>query len=288
MSLMQESLSEMVLGRIPAVAVNMGRGQGDYFQSTRGGGHGSNRMIVLAPSSAQEAADAAFRAFHLAEKWRHPVLIYGDFILSHTSETVTFAAPADTESPLPAKDWVTDGARGRPPRLLTPLGMTHGGGPSGEIGPGAHGVDTTRPMREAVLRHQQIAREETRVEAEWLEDAALVVSAFGVLGRFARYAARLARAEGMRIGYLRPCTLVPFPGDAFRALGERGIPIAVFENNAGQMVDDVRLAIEGRSPVHFIGGISMDGAGFGVGPAIDALHVLERLREVYASSDVAR
>jgi 2-oxoglutarate ferredoxin oxidoreductase subunit alpha len=87
----------------------------------------------------------------------------------------------------------------------------------------------------------------------------------------------------MRIGYVRPYTLVPFPGDTFRALGERGIPIAVFENNAGQMVDDVRLAVEGRSAVHFIGGISMDGAGFGVGPDIDALHVLERLREVYAS-----
>ena len=288
MSLMQESLSEMVLARVPAVVVNMGRGQGDYFQSTRSGGHGSNRMIVLAPSSGQEAADSAFRAFHLAEKWRHPVLIYGDFILSHTTETVSFAPPPDTGSPLPERDWVTDGARGRAPRLLTPLGMTQGSGPSGEIGPGAHGVDATRPMREAVARHLEIAREETRVETEWLEDAALVVSAFGVLGRFARYAARLAREEGMRIGYVRPYTLVPFPGDTFRALGERGIPIAVFENNAGQMVDDVRLAVEGRSAVHFIGGISMDGAGFGVGPDIDALHVLERLREVYAAQRVTR
>jgi 2-oxoglutarate ferredoxin oxidoreductase subunit alpha len=159
--------------------------------------------------------------------------------------------------------------------------MSRGDAPSGEIGPGAHGVDTTRPMREAVARHAQIERAEVQVETEWLEDPALVVSAFGVLGRFARYAARLARAEGMRIGYVRPYTLVPFPRDCFRALGERGIPVAVFENNAGQMVDDVRLAIEGRSAVHFIGGISMDGAGFGVGPQIDALHVLERLREVY-------
>jgi 2-oxoglutarate ferredoxin oxidoreductase subunit alpha len=114
------------------------------------------------------------------------------------------------------------------------------------------------------------------------------VSAFGVLGRFARYAARLAREEGMRVGYVRPYTLVPFPHAAFRSLGERGIPIAVFENNAGQMVDDVRLAVEGRAPVHFIGGISMDGAGFGVGPDIDALTVLERVRAVYESSDVRR
>jgi 2-oxoglutarate ferredoxin oxidoreductase subunit alpha len=288
MSLMQESLSEMVLGRIPAVVVNMGRGQGDYHQSTRSGGHGSNRMIVLAPSSGQEAVDTAYRAYHLAEKWRHPVLIYGDFILSHTSETVRFAAPADTHAPLPAKDWVTDGARGRAPRLLSSLGMTSGGSTSGEIGPGAHGVDTTRPMREAVVRHREIAAEETRVETEWLEDAALVVCAFGVLGRFARYAARLARAEGMRVGYVRPYTLVPFPSDCFRVLGERGIPVAVFENNAGQMVDDVRLGVQGRAPVRFIGGISMDGAGFGVGPEIDALTILDRLREVYESSEVAR
>lgn len=285
MSLMQESMSEMVLGRVPAVIVNMGRGQGDYFQCTRGGGHGSHRMIVLAPGSAQEAVDTAYRAFHLAEKWRHPVLIYGDFMLSHTSETVTFAPPADTLAPLPEKTWVTDGARGRKPRLLTSLGMRLDddiGAAAADIGPGGHsGTDTTRPMRDAVARHREIAAVETRVESAWLGDAELVVTAFGTLGRFARYAAKLAREEGIKVGYVRPYTLVPFPYDTYAAIGARGIPIAVFENNAGQMVQDVRLGVEGRAPVRFIGEISMDGSGFGVGPKIDALHVLDRLREVW-------
>ena len=288
MSLMQESMAEMVLGRVPAVIVNMGRGQGDYNQCTRGGGHGSHRMIVLAPGSAQEAVDTAYRAFHLAEKWRHPVLIYGDFMLSHTSETVTFAPPPDTLAPLPEKTWVTDGARGRKPRLLTSLGMRLEGddAPAG-IGPGEHGTDTTRPMREAVLRHREIAEQETRVETAWLDDAELVITAFGILGRFARYAAKLAREEGMKVGYVRPYTLVPFPYQTFVDVGARGIPVAVFENNAGQMVQDVRLGVEGRSPVHFIGEISMDGSGFGVGPKIDALHVLEKIREVYPRRNAA-
>lgn len=288
MSLMQESLSEMVLGRVPAVVVNMGRGQGDYFQCTRGGGHGSHRMIVLAPSSAQEAVDTAYRAFHLAEKWRHPVLIYGDFMLSHTSETVTFAPPADTLEPLPEKTWVTDGARGRKPRLLTSLGMRSESGEAiGGIGPGEHGTDTTRPMRDTVARHREIAAVETRVETAWLDDAEMVVSAFGILGRFARYAAKLAREEGMKVGYVRPYTLVPFPYETYADVGSRGVPVAVFENNAGQMVQDVRLGVEGRAPVHFIGEISMDGSGFGVGPKIDALHVLERIREVYPRRSAA-
>lgn len=291
MSLMQESMSEMVLGRVPAVIVNMGRGQGDYFQCTRGGGHGSHRMIVLAPGTAQEAVDTAYRAFHLAEKWRHPVLIYGDFMLSHTSETVTFVPPPDTLDPLPPRTWVTDGARGRKPRLFTSLGMRlddEGGGAAAEIGPGGHsGTDTTRPMRDTVARHREIAAVETRVETAWLDDAELVVTAFGTLGRFARYAAKLAREEGMKVGYVRPYTLVPFPYQTYADLGARGIPVAAFENNAGQMVQDVRLGVEGRAPVHFIGEISMDGSGFGVGPKIDALHVLEKLREVYARRDAA-
>jgi 2-oxoglutarate ferredoxin oxidoreductase subunit alpha len=245
-------------------------------------------MIVLAPGSAQEAVDTAYRAFYLAEKWRHPVLIYGDFMLSHTSETVSFAPPPDTLEPLPEKSWVTDGARGRAPRLLTSLGMRldSEGGPAG-IGPGEHHVDTTAPMRAAVVRHREIAEAETRVETAWLDDAELVITSFGILGRFARYAAKLAREEGLRVGYVRPYTLVPFPYQTFVDIGARGIPVAVFENNAGQMVQDVRLGVEGRSPVHFIGEISMDGSGFGVGPKIDALHILGKIREVYPRRNAA-
>jgi 2-oxoglutarate ferredoxin oxidoreductase subunit alpha len=183
---------------------------------------------------------------------------------------------------------VTDGARGRAPRLLTSLGMRlDSEGQPGGIGPGEHHVDTTAPMRAAVVRHREIAEAETRVETAWLDDAELVITSFGILGRFARYAAKLAREEGMRVGYVRPYTLVPFPYQTFVDIGARGIPVAVFENNAGQMVQDVRLGVEGRSPVHFIGEISMDGSGFGVGPKIDALHILGKIREVYPRRNAA-
>jgi len=284
-ALMQEALAEMALARIPAVVVNMGRGQGDYFQSTRGGGHGSHPPIVLSPSSAQEAVDAGYRAFAMADRWRHPVLVLGDFLLSHTAEAVSLAPPPEAGEPRPPLDWITDGARGRPPRLLTPLGMRSSAAPDPERGPA---VDTARPMIEAVERMERIAAREVRFEAEGLEDAALVVAAFGTLGRFARHAARKARREGLRIGLLRPYTLVPFPSAAFRHVAERGIPIAVWENNAGQMVDDVRLAVAGRAPVHFVGGISMDPAGFGIGPAVDADDLLRRLRDVYPREGAGR
>jgi len=119
-SLMQESFAELANAQIPVVVVNMCRGQGDYFQSTRGGGHGDYRFIVLSPSSAQEAADLTMQAFHLAEKWRNPVMILGDFLLSHTSEPVEFH-PLN-EAHLPPKTWATTGAKGRKAITLTPLG----------------------------------------------------------------------------------------------------------------------------------------------------------------------
>src|SRR5215475_13947994 len=110
-SLMQESFAELATAQIPIVAVDMCRGQGDYFQATRGGGHGDYRFIVLAPSSAQEAVDLAGLAFHLADKWRNPVMIMGDFLLSHTSELVEIGTPQ--EAPLPPKSWAATGANGR-------------------------------------------------------------------------------------------------------------------------------------------------------------------------------
>jgi 2-oxoglutarate ferredoxin oxidoreductase subunit alpha len=119
-SLMQESFAELANAQIPIVAVNMCRGQGDYFQATRGGGHGDYRFIVLAPASAQEAVDLCRQAFHLADKWRNPVLIMGDFLLAHTSELVAFGAVE--EPPLPPKTWATTGAKGRRSITLSPLG----------------------------------------------------------------------------------------------------------------------------------------------------------------------
>jgi 2-oxoglutarate ferredoxin oxidoreductase subunit alpha len=267
-SLMQESFAELANAQIPVVAVNMCRGQADYFQATRGGGHGDYRFLVLAPASAQEAADLAQLAFHLAEKWRNPVMIMGDFLLSHTAEIVEFRPLA--LPPLPVKDWAITGARGRRAITLSPLGP-----------PDKLSTDIAAALANVTAKHAAILAEEVRVETGHLDDAALVVVAFGFPGRFVKYAVQLARAGGLRVGYVRPISLWPFPTQAVAAAAERARAVAVFELNAGQMIEDVRLAVLGRVPVCPIGGISHDHSGFGVGPLLDVEYILKRIEEVY-------
>jgi 2-oxoglutarate ferredoxin oxidoreductase subunit alpha len=267
-SLMQESFAELANAQIPVVAVNMGRGQGDYFQSTRGGGHGDYRFIVLAPSSAQEAADLAQLAFHLADKWRNPVLIQGDFLLAHTAEIVDVSPR--TFPPLPPKTWAITGAAGRRGINLSPI-------MAAEKLASNHGAH----LAGAIAKHAGIKAEEVRVETGLLDDAELVVVAFGFPGRFAKYAAKLARERGLRVGFVRPITLWPFPTAAVAEAAARARAVAVFELNAGQMIEDVELAVRGRVPVHAIGGVSHDHSGFGVGPMLDVEYVLRRLEEVH-------
>ncbi|TMB37818.1 MAG: 3-methyl-2-oxobutanoate dehydrogenase subunit beta, partial [Deltaproteobacteria bacterium] len=197
-SLMQESFAELANAQIPVLAVNMCRGQGDYFQATRGGGHGDYRFIVLAPASAQEAVDLAQLAFHLADKWRNPVMIMGDFLLSHTSELVEFRPPAFPE--LPPKTWAITGANGRRGITLSPLGP-----------PEKLSTDIAAALAAATAKHAAIKAEEVRAETGHLDDAELVVVAFGFPGRFAKYAVRLARERGLRVGFVRPISLWPFP-----------------------------------------------------------------------------
>jgi 2-oxoglutarate ferredoxin oxidoreductase subunit alpha len=267
-SLMQESFAELANAEIPFLGVNMGRGQGDYFQATRGGGHGDYRHIVLAPASAQEAADCAQLGFHLADKWRNPVLIMGDFLLAHTSEIVDVHKldfPA-----LPPKTWAITGAVGRRGINLSPI-----------MAPEKLSSDHGAHLSRSLAKHAAIKAEETRAETGFLDDAEVVVVAFGMPGRFARYAAKLARERGMRVGFVRPITLWPFPSAAIAAAATHARAIAVFELNAGQMIDDVELAVRGRVPVHAIGGVSHDHSGFGVGPLLDVEHVLRRIVEVY-------
>jgi 2-oxoglutarate ferredoxin oxidoreductase subunit alpha len=267
-SLMQESFAELANAQIPIVAVNMCRGQGDYFQATRGGGHGDYRFVVLAPASAQEAVDLTRAAFDLADRWRNPVMIMGDFLLAHTSELVEFAAP--DAAPAAAKPWAITGARGRRGITLSPLG------PSDKLS-----TDVASALAAVTDKHPAIQAAEVRVDCGWTDDAALVVVAFGFPGRFVKYAVRLARAEGLRVGYVRPISLWPFPSQAVADAAAGAAAVAVFELNAGQMIDDVRLAVLGRAPVHAIGGISHDHSGFGVGPALTVDHILGRIRAVY-------
>jgi 2-oxoglutarate/2-oxoacid ferredoxin oxidoreductase subunit alpha len=269
-SLMQEAFAELANAQIPIVAVNMMRGQGDYFQATRGGGHGDYRFLVLSPATAQEAADLARLAFHLADKWRNPVMILGDFLLSHTSEAVEFRAL--DESGLPPKTWAVRGAKGRRAITLSPLS-----------GPEKLAMSHGSHLGAVTAKHPAIRAEEVRVETGYLDDADLAVVAYGSPARFVKYAVHKARAEGLRVGYLRPISLWPFPVQAVAAAAARARAVAVFELSAGQMIEDVLLAVAGKVPVHAIGGISHDSSGFGVGPLLQTGEILKRIKQVYPS-----
>jgi 2-oxoglutarate ferredoxin oxidoreductase subunit alpha len=266
LALMQESFSELVRAELPLVVFNMARGQFDYFQATRGGGHGDYRFVVLAPIDVAEGIDLTRRAFEIAERWRNPVLIYGDYLLAHTAEAVDLHA-----DPLPASqnDWRADGtgrARGGP-RHISPIGMQAG----------AKGIDAEAFWKRLQAKRERIAAEEQRFEAERCDDAELVVVAFGSLARFARHAVRELRARGERVGCFRPISLWPFPSDALALATRSAARVAVLEQNAGQMIDDVRLAVLGRAPVVAIGGISTDPHGFGIGSFFDPEQVRGRI-----------
>ncbi len=275
LSLMQEALSEMTLAELPLVVFNMARGQGDYFQATRGGGHGDYRHVVLAPIDIAEAVELTQLAFHLADKWRNPVLVHGDYLLAHTAEAVE-VAPADLP-PLPPKDWAIDGSGGGTgrSRSVTSLGV----GKVTDPGPGiaAH-------FEAVVPKQRRMTEEEVRAESAFLEDAEHLLVAFGTAAKFGRYVASGLRAEGLRIGYFRPITLWPFPYEALALASRQVRDVLVFEVNAGQMVDDVRIGAAGQAPVVPIGGISTDASGFGVGPLLDVEVIRERVLSAIGSS----
>ena len=276
LSLMQESLSEITRAEIPLVVFNMARGQGDYFQATRGGGHGDYRHIVLAPIDTREAVEITQLAFHLADQWRHPVLIYGDYLLAHTAEAVEI--PRLDFGELPAKDWAVDGSLGGSGRSrnLNPIGMEKG----------SKGIDPDRFWRKLQEKQDRIEAAEQRFEAEHTEDAEVLVVAFGTMARFARFVVRELRAEGVPVGYFRPVSLWPFPKAAL-AEAARGVrSIACLEQNAGQMIDDVRLSVLGAAPVVPIGGISTDAAGFGIGPLLDPAVVRDRIQAAIDGREV--
>jgi 2-oxoglutarate ferredoxin oxidoreductase subunit alpha len=266
-SLMQEAFAEMATAQIPAVVVNMCRGQADYFQATRGGGHGDYRFIVLAPATVQEATELTAEAFYLSDKWRNPVMIFGDFLLAHTTEAVEFRVRDERD--LPPKDWAITGARGRAAMTLSSLG------PSTKLA-----TDPGAALAAAAAKIPRMREAEARVESGFLDDAEVAVVAFGSPARFIKYAVQRCRERGLKVGYVRPVSLWPFPGAAVAALAARVRALAVFELNAGQMVEDVQLAALGRTRVVSIGGVSHDHSGFGVGPALDPDAIVARIGEV--------
>jgi len=270
LALMQESISEMCTARIPLVVINMGRGQGDYFQATRGGGHGDYRTPVLAPSTVAEAVELVPVAFELADAWRNPVMLYGDYYLGHTSQAVE--VPDLVTAGGEAKPWALDGSTGGSgqAKLLSSLGEA-------KQRDGV-GYDLAEHLERAGAAMQAMsAGVEPRCDVGHCDDADLVVVAFGTIGRFVRWVVKELRSEGYRVGYVRPITLFPFPRDAVIEAARGAKSVAVYENNLGQMIDDVRLSVLGSCPVEFIGGLSMDSSGFGVGSEIDAPKIRARI-----------
>jgi len=247
-SLKQEGISYLAAMELPAVIVNMMRGgpglgniapaQGDYFQATRGGGHGDYRVIVLAPAFGQEIADMTRAAFDLADKYRTPVMILGDGMMGQMMEPVSFPDPVDP-SELPPKEWVLDGCNGRPSRIIRSLWL-----------------DTALEEElnwKLVRKYERITEEIPDQELYLTDDAELIITAYGTSARIAKGGVHRARSMGIKVGLYRPKTLWPFPSAPLAELSRKVNHILVFELSTGQMIEDVRLAVEGRCEVSFYG-----------------------------------
>ena len=244
-SLKQEGISYLAGNELPAVIVNMMRGgpglgniapsQADYFQATKGGGHGDYNLIVFGPSTVQELADLVGTAFDLADRYRNPVLILGDGILGQMMEPVEIKKRKIKGE----KDWILTGAKGRPPRVIRSLVLKEGALEKHNM----HLQEKSRKMKE-----REILYDEDRTG-----DAEIVLVAYGTSARIARAALNMVRSEGIKAGMIRPVTLWPFPEKAISNISSRIKCFLVVEMSMGQMVEDVRLAVNGTCPVHFYG-----------------------------------
>ena len=271
LSLMQESLAEITYARLPLVVLNMARAQGDYFQATRGGGHGDYRHIVLAPKDVTEAVELVQEAFHLAFVWRNPVVVMGDYYIAHTWQSVS--VKRIDFGPEPDRSWGLDGSTGGTgkAKLISPLADTKR---ADDVG---YDLADFYGRRGAELDHM-INEVEPRAECGFLEGARLIVVAYGTVAQYVREAVTALRAEGEPVGFIRPITLFPFPTQVLRDAAAGADCFAVYENNRGQMIDDVRLAVLERADVRFIGGLSVDSSGFGIAPDLDVSSVRARIK----------
>ncbi len=272
-SLMAEAMSYMAGSQLPVVLVNVQRGgpglgsigaaQGDYFQATKGHGHGDYRVPVLAPSSIAEAIDLVRDAFILAERYRTPVMLLADGILGQAMEPV---APTFRTLERSAPDWILDGADQRRPRVVKSLHLQ------------PEDLEQHDIALQAV--YAEIDATEQRWAGEQLDEAEVVLVAYGTAARVARTAVERLRAEGIRAGLFRPITLWPFPAQPLRDVAAEASAVMAVEMSAGQLVEDVRLAIEGSVPVFHHGRMG------GMVPSPDG--VVDAVRRALAANEEVR
>ena len=247
-SLKSEGISYIAGADLPCVIIDIVRGgpglggiqpaQSDYFQATKGGGHGDYHLIVLAPNSVQEIVSLTADAFNLADEYRMPVMILGDGTLGQMMEPVDFdSVPAPVES---NKDWATTGTGlKREHNIINSLYLV------------PEGLEAK--IRERQKRYDIITEHEVRYEAHDLEDAEIVLTAYGTTSRVAESAVKELRQEGIKVGMIRPITLWPFPAEIFAKAAKTAKAFLSVEMSMGQMVEDVRLAVNGAAPVYFYG-----------------------------------
>ena len=248
-ALKQEGISYIAGSELPCVIVNIMRGgpglgsiqpsQTDYFQATRGGGNGDYRMPVLAPASVQELIDLIIEGFDIADEYRSPVMILGDGMIGQMMEPVEFKKP-EKKRDLPEKDWATVGTGGkREPNIVNSLYIE------------------SELLEEHNIRLQakfkKMTENEIKVESYNIEDADVVIAAYGTTARIAKTAIADLEAEGYKVGLIRPISLWPFPMDEFKKINKDCKGILTVEMCSGQMIDDVKIAVNGEFPVSFYG-----------------------------------
>ena len=247
-SLKQEGISYIAGAQLPCVIMNVMRGgpglgsiqagQGDYFQATKGGGHGDYHLVVFAPASVQESIDLMSVAFDTADKYQCPVMIVADGMICQMMEPVVL--PDNSGKQLPEKPWAASGHRSeRKHNVINSLYLT----------PQA----LEKLVVERYQRYEIVKQNEQRAEEYLVDDADVVVVAYGASSRVSRSAVNMARKEGIKVGLVRPITLWPFPVDAVEKAVGNAKEFLCVEMSMGQMVDDVRLVVNGRRPVHFYG-----------------------------------
>ena len=241
-SLMQEGISYLAGAELPCVIVDIMRGgpglgnigpeQGDYLQMVKGGGHGNYRVAVFAPNSVQEMCDLTILAFEVADRYRNPAVVLADGVLGQMMEAVELPEPRSDE---PEKPWAVTGTAATRPNLIASIYLQH--------------EELEAHIQKLQKKYLEMEKQECRWQETATEDADILLVAYGITSRVARAAVDLAREQGVRVGLLRPISLFPFPMKRLHQLAGKAYSVLVVELSNGQLVEDVRLAVNGVTPV---------------------------------------